>query len=67
MNPMKRLIALCAIAIALAACSRDLSAQSTRAAAAPTSAAAPGPAAAPASAPEPVVRALPDFSQLVDR
>src|ERR1700719_2769352 len=55
MNPMKRLIALCAIAIALAACSRDLSAQSTRA------------AAAPASAPEPVVRALPDFSQLVDR
>jgi len=67
MNPMKRMIALCAIAIALAACSRDLSAQSTRAAAAPTSAAADGPASAPASAPEPVLRALPDFSQLVDR
>jgi len=61
MNPMKRMIALCAIAVALAACSRDLSAQATRAAA------APGPAAAPASAPEPVLRALPDFSQLVDR
>jgi len=77
MNPkfessLQRTIALCAIAVALAACSRDLSAQSARAAtapvaAAPASAAAPGPAAAPASAPEPVVRALPDFSQLVDR
>src|ERR1700730_9610738 len=77
MNPkfessLQRTIALCAIAVALAACSRDLSAQSARAAtapvaAAPANAAAPGPAAAPASAPEPVVRALPDFSQLVDR
>jgi len=64
------MIALCAIAVALAACSGDLSAQSTRAAtapAAPASAAAAGPPAAPASAPEPVLRALPDFSQLVDR
>jgi serine protease Do len=72
MNPKLRMIALCAIAVALAACSRDLSAQSTRAATAPVavapaSATAPGPAAAPASAPEPVLRALPDFSQLVDR
>src|SRR5882762_4522741 len=81
---LKRMIALCAIA--LVACSRDLSAQATRAAlpkaaAALASAAAAGPKAAltggaaqasgsapaPASAPEPVLRALPDFSQLVDR
>src|SRR5882762_1465457 len=70
MNPMKRMITLCAIAVALAACSRDLSAQSTRAepprgATAPAAAQAPG--SAPAPAPEPVLRALPDFSQLVDR
>src|SRR5712691_3711078 len=65
--PLKRMIALCAMAVALAACSRDLSAQSTRAAAAPASAAVDGPASAPASAAEPVLRALPDFSQLVDR
>src|SRR2546423_15552988 len=79
--PLKRMIALCAIAVALAACSRDLSAQSTRAApptaAAPAGAAAEGPASAPAAAqtsgfasapaPEPVLRGLPDFSQLVDR
>src|SRR5437868_626356 len=66
---LKRMIALCAIAVALAACSRDLSAQSTRAAAptaaAPAAAQAPGAASAPA--PEPVLRGLPDFSQLVDR
>jgi serine protease Do len=83
MNPKLRMIALCATAVALA-CSRDLSAQATRAAlpkaaAAPASTAAAGPKAAPtggaaqasssapASAPEPVLRALPDFSQLVDR
>ena len=67
--PLKRMIALCAIAVALAACSRDLSAQSTRAAAptaaAPAAAQAPGSASAPAA--EPVLRGLPDFSQLVDR
>src|SRR5256884_3556225 len=66
---LKRMIALCAIAVALAACSRDLSAQSTRAAAPrgapPAAAQAPGAASAPA--PEPVLRGLPDFSQLVDR
>src|SRR5256885_7078986 len=52
--PLKRMIALCAVAVALAACSRDLSAQSTRAApptaAAPAGAAAEGPASAPAAA-----------------
>src|SRR5256886_2292466 len=67
--PLKRMIALCAIAVALAACSRDLSAQSTRAAAptaaAPAAAQAPGSPSAPAA--EPVLRGLPDFSQLVDR
>src|SRR5881227_2402793 len=66
---LKRMIALCTIAVALAACSRDLSAQSTRAAAptaaAPAAVQAPGSASAPA--PEPVLRGLPDFSQLVDR
>src|SRR6267154_499946 len=68
--PLKRMITLCAIAVALAACSRDLRAQSTRAeppvgAKAPAAAQAPG--SVPASAAEPVLRALPDFSQLVDR
>src|SRR6266513_2191181 len=67
--PLKRMIALCAIAVALAACSRDLSAQSTRAAAptaaAPAAAQAPGSPSAPAA--EPVLRGLPDFSGLVDR
>src|SRR3984893_720918 len=68
MNPKLRMIALCALAVALAACSGALGAQSTRAATAPATAApAPGPPAAPASAPEPVLRSLPDFSQLVDR
>src|SRR5438874_1354387 len=66
---LKRMIALCAIAVALAACSRDLSAQATRAAAptaaAPAAAQAPGSPSAPAA--EPVLRGLPDFSQLVDR
>jgi serine protease Do len=70
MNPIKRMIALCAIAVALAACSRDLSAQSTRAepplgAMAPAAVQAPGSVPAPAT--EPALRSLPDFSQLVDR
>jgi serine protease Do len=65
--PVRRLLAVLAIAVALAACSRDLSAQSAAAAAAP-----PGASAAetpPVSAPvvDGVVRGLPDFSSLVDR
>src|SRR5258705_115128 len=64
--PLQRMIALCAIAVALAACSRDLSAQSTRVTAG-AAADSPVSAPAPAPAPEPVLRALPDFSQLVDR
>jgi len=65
--PVRRLLAVLAIAVALGACSRDLSAQSAAAAAAP-----PGASAAetpPVSAPvvDGVVRGLPDFSSLVDR
>ncbi len=72
--PLKRLIAVSCIGLVLGACSRDLSAQSTHAtvpiaSAVATSAAAAAEASpAPATiAPEPMVRALPDFSQLVDR
>jgi serine protease Do len=65
--PVRRLLAVLAIAVALAACSRDLSVQSAVAAAAP-----PGASAAetpPVSAPvvDGAVRGLPDFSSLVDR
>jgi serine protease Do len=65
---LQRLAAVLAMAVALAACSRDLPAQSTRAAppAAPTSA-AESVAEAPTPVAEGVVRALPDFTQLVDR
>jgi serine protease Do len=65
-TPLRRALAVCAIAVALAACSRELSAQSTPAAT-PAAAAVPAPAAAAAAAAEPMVRALPDFTQLVDR
>jgi serine protease Do len=64
--PLQRLATVLAMAVALAACSRDLPAQSARAAAAPAaqeSTAAPGADAAT----DAVVRSLPDFSQLVDR
>jgi serine protease Do len=67
---LKRLLAVLGMAVALAACSRDLSAQSERGAAAPGVAAiVAADAAAPPSTEtaEPVVRALPDFSQLVER
>jgi len=66
---LQRLAAVLYLAVAVVACSRELSAQSAAAAAAPAIAAAPAaPAAAPApsSPAEPVVRALPDFSTLVD-
>ncbi|MBS0578365.1 MAG: DegQ family serine endoprotease [Proteobacteria bacterium] len=61
----QRVLGVLAVAIALGACSRELSAQSPNAAV-PTpvpQASAP----APASAAEPMVRALPDFTQLVER
>jgi serine protease Do len=64
--PLPRLAAVLAMAVALAACARDLPAQSAHAAAAPApqqSSAAP----AADAATDAVVRALPDFSQLVDR
>src|SRR5437763_15124219 len=79
LTPLRRATALCVIAIALGACSRDLSAQSTHAAAAGASALAAGadPAPAPAAAPpspaaqagpaELALRGVPDFSALVDR
>jgi serine protease Do len=76
--PLRRALAVVGIAAALAACSRELSAQSAHAAAAAAattrtaaaSVAADPPAAVVAAAPavEPTtVRALPDFTQLVDR
>jgi serine protease Do len=72
---------VCGFAVALAACSRDLSVQSALAASPPAAtantpaaagsaagAAAPAQAAASSEAPsEPIARALPDFSSLVDR
>jgi serine protease Do len=77
--PLRRVVAVCGLALALAACSRDLSAQSAGGAASATVAAA-APAAAQSAVPpvatapagsaapgEPLVRGLPDFSQLVDR
>ena len=82
---LKRLVAVLGIAMALAACSRDLSAQSGQGAGAAGAASivaadaglaagaaartsAPGTAASSAeTAMDPVVRALPDFSQLVEK
>jgi serine protease Do len=69
---LQRLAAALAVAMALAACSRDLSAQATGmpapAAALAAAAVASAPAAAGASsAADPVVHALPDFTQLVER
>jgi serine protease Do len=68
--PLRSPLAVLALAVALAACSRDTSAQQTHPAAAPATAAAPAPAAAAAaeSAPaDPAMRALPDFTQLVEQ
>src|SRR5207253_8804538 len=79
LTPLRRGAALCVIAIALGACSRDLSAQSTHAAAAGASALAAGadPGPAPAAAPPSpalqartaalALRGPPGFSALVDR
>ncbi|HUA90418.1 MAG TPA: DegQ family serine endoprotease [Steroidobacteraceae bacterium] len=66
---LQRIAALTAV-VALAACSRELPAQSARAAAQATPAPqAPvaAPAADPATPADGVLRALPDFSSLVDR
>jgi len=63
--PLQRLTALLALAVALAACSRDLPAQAAQAAhAAQAQVQATPQGAAPAEA---LVRGLPDFTQLVDR
>src|SRR5215469_12635480 len=73
--PLQRVVAVLVLAVALAACSRELSAQSALTASAATAppvaaASASGASGAPASASaaeSPVVRSLPDFSTLVDR
>ncbi|HYB33245.1 MAG TPA: DegQ family serine endoprotease [Steroidobacteraceae bacterium] len=79
--PLSRLLGVCAVLVALTACSRGLSAQSHAAASPPPAPAVPAladaaappaaPAAqedgAPAAAGPPSRYALPDFSQLVDR
>ena len=69
--PLRRTLAVLALAVALAACSRDTSAQQMHPAAAPAApaGAAPGaPAPAADGAPEPAaMRALPDFTALVEK
>jgi serine protease Do len=67
--PLRSPLAVLALAVALAACSRDTSAQQTHpAAAAPATLAALAPAAAadPGTA-EPALRGLPDFTALVEK
>jgi serine protease Do len=72
--PLRRALAVLVIALALAACSRETSARATHAPAdAPAASAAPAdPPAEPSAAAseataEPMVRALPDFSTLVEK
>src|SRR5205814_10589637 len=79
LTPLRRATALCVIAIALGACSRDMSAQSTHAAAAGASALAAGAEPAPGRAAAPpssavlagpaalALRGLPDVSGAADR
>ncbi len=63
---LQRIVAVLAMAVALGACSRDLSAQAPASAAAHAAPSAAPAAGAPAAA-DPVVNALPDFTQLVER
>jgi serine protease Do len=66
-SPLARVVAITALTL-LAGCARGWSAQSAPPAAAPLLAASTSGEAAPAATQaEPVVRALPDFTQLVDR
>ena len=68
--PLRRTLAVMALAVALVACSRDTSAQQTHpAASAPAAASAvpPPPAGGAPEAAEPALRALPDFTQLVEK
>jgi serine protease Do len=72
LSPLRRALAVGCLGLALGACSRELSAQSEHAAApaaASTARAADNatPTAAPMAGADSMVRALPDFSQLVDR
>ncbi|MGC1727905.1 MAG: DegQ family serine endoprotease [Steroidobacteraceae bacterium] len=66
--PARRALAVLGIALALAACSRELSAQSTRTASPQAAVAAAAPAESAATpVPEVTLRSLPDFSPLVER
>ena len=67
--PLRRALAVMALAVALAACSRDTSAQQTHPGVSPQPAAsaAPSAAAAEPSAADPTLHALPDFTELVDK
>jgi serine protease Do len=62
--PVQRLTAVLAMAVALAACSRDLPAQAAQAAHAAQAQVQAAPESAPAA--DATVRGLPDFTQLVD-
>ncbi|MBS0365148.1 MAG: DegQ family serine endoprotease [Proteobacteria bacterium] len=67
---LTRALALCTLAVAVAACSRDLSAQSSRPAAGAAPAAVAAPQAGPSGSPDGVAGAgmvLPDFTGLVER
>ncbi len=63
--PVQRLTAVLAMAVALAACSRDLPAQAAQAAHAAQAQVQAAPESAPPA--DAAVRGLPDFTQLVDR
>ena len=69
--PLRRALAVLALAVALAACSRDTSAQQTHLAAdppaTPASAATASTSTADAGVSEPAMRALPDFTSLVEK
>src|SRR5215472_12043599 len=72
--PLRRALAVLALAVALAACSRDTSARQLHPAAGPGTSAAAAPAmpaaaaaAAESGASEPTPRALPDFTGLVEK
>jgi serine protease Do len=72
-RPARRVLAVLIVAVALAACSRDTSAESTRAAAPPQAppavllTAVAAPAVEAAALPESALRGLPDFATLVER
>ncbi len=66
-RPVHRAVSVLCVAIALAACSGDLSAQGSRPEAAPQPAAPPASHVPTAPTVDSIVRALPDFSPLVEK